>query len=292
MHFIIFDIETTGLPRSEGLSPEDDGNYPQIVQIAWISLSMGEQDVQIKSYFLNPKKRISPGAQEVHGLTKDFLKTNGTNPQEVFDDFLSDIDVSNSVIISHNIKFDFPILEAELFRLGYGRPLKNATLWCTMLAGKKYWGYKKWPKLIELAEFCSTVSPGSIDIPLESELHNAVYDVDLAMQCFVFLMRDHSHLFDNIKIKYGQSFKSVSTRKSNVERSISISSEPSSHSYGASYRNGSHGVNQNTSFQESLEVKNQKRLKDEQTTDKRGRSSFIIIIAMLAFLWMLSKCNG
>lgn len=125
-----------------------------------------------------------------------------------------------------------------------------------------------------------------------NELHNAVYDVDLAMQCFVFLMRDHSHLFDNIKIKYGQSFKSVSTRKSNVERSISISSEPSSHSYGASYRNGSHGVNQNTSFQESLEVKNQKRLKDEQTTDKRGRSSFIIIIAMLAFLWMLSKCNG
>ena len=99
---------------------------------------MGYQNAEIKSFYLCPSCKISPSAQQVHG----------SQPNEVFDEFLKDASKAE-VLISHNIKFDFPVLEAELYRWGYDRPLARKNLWCTMEAGKKYWGYKKNTKIIE-----------------------------------------------------------------------------------------------------------------------------------------------
>ena len=199
--FLIFDLETTGLLKTND-SPENYESYPQIVQISWSLLKMGYQNAEIKSFYLCPSCKISPSAQQVHG----------SQPNEVFDEFLKD--ASNAeVLISHNIKFDFPVLEAELYRWGYDRPLARKNLWCTMEAGKKYWGYKKYPKLIELAEFCNAISKDSIQINY-SNLHNAQTDVDLALQCFVFLMRDNSDLFKNIRIRYAKKQKKVLPQKS------------------------------------------------------------------------------
>ncbi len=197
--FLIFDTETTGL-FDDTLNPEIPDYYPQIVQIAWVLFGLGEQNVQIKSFYINPTKRINPGASAVHGLKKDFLKLHGSDPIKVFDEFLSDAQQA-TILIAHNIKFDFPILESELFRLGFGRPLKDKNLWCTMLAGKEYWGYKKYPKLIELAEFCNDIGH-CINIPNEDKLHDAASDVDLTLECFAFLLRDNSTLFKDLKIKY------------------------------------------------------------------------------------------
>ena len=97
-------------------------------------------------------------------------------------------------------------MESELFRLDFGRPLKNKRLWCTMLAGKEYWGSKKYPKLIELAEFCNDIGH-CINIPNKSKLHDATVDVDLTLECFIFLLRDNSHLFKDIKIRYKRTLK-------------------------------------------------------------------------------------
>ena len=101
--FLIFDLETTGLLKTND-SPENYESYPQIVQISWSLSRMGYQNAEIKSFYLCPSCKISPSAQQVHG----------SQPNEVFDEFLKD--ASNAeVLISHNIKFDFPVLEAELY---------------------------------------------------------------------------------------------------------------------------------------------------------------------------------
>ena len=63
--FLIFDTETTGL-FGDTLNPETPDYYPQIIQISWVFFGLGEQNIQIKSFYINPSKRINSGASAVH----------------------------------------------------------------------------------------------------------------------------------------------------------------------------------------------------------------------------------
>ena len=106
MKEVVLDTETTGLSVSDG---------HRIVEIGCIEL---ENLIPTKNQFhcyLNPQRKVSERALEVHGYTDEFLSTKNFF-SEVVDDFLKFIENKNLII--HNAEFDLSHLNNELTLLG------------------------------------------------------------------------------------------------------------------------------------------------------------------------------
>ena len=103
---VILDTETTGLFVKDG---------HRIVEIGCIEL---EDLVPTKNRFhcyLNPDRKVSEKALEVHGYTDEFLSTQ-KKFFDVVDDFLNFIE--NKRLVIHNAEFDLSHLNNELAILG------------------------------------------------------------------------------------------------------------------------------------------------------------------------------
>ena len=106
MKEVILDTETTGLFVKDG---------HRIVEIGCIEL---EDLVPTKNRFhcyLNPERKVSEKALEVHGYTDDFLSKQ-KKFSEVVDDFLNFVE--NKRLVIHNAEFDLSHLDNELILLG------------------------------------------------------------------------------------------------------------------------------------------------------------------------------
>ena len=106
MKEVILDTETTGLFVRDG---------HRIVEIGCIEL---ENLIPTKNRFhcyLNPEKKVSEKALEVHGYTDEFLSTQ-KKFAEIVDEFLDFIE--NKRLVIHNAEFDLSHLNNELALLG------------------------------------------------------------------------------------------------------------------------------------------------------------------------------
>ena len=106
MKEIILDTETTGLSVKDG---------HRIVEIGCIEL---ENLIPTKNRFhcyLNPERKVSKKALEVHGYTDEFLSTH-KKFVEIVDEFLGFIE--NKRLVIHNAEFDLSHLNNELSLLG------------------------------------------------------------------------------------------------------------------------------------------------------------------------------
>ena len=106
MNEVILDTETTGLDIREG---------HRIVEIGCIELK--DQIPTSKKFhcYLNPERKVSEKAFEVHGYSDEFLISK-KKFSEVCDEFLEFIE--NKKLIIHNAKFDLSFLDNELSLLG------------------------------------------------------------------------------------------------------------------------------------------------------------------------------
>src|SRR5690606_36086615 len=106
MRQIVLDTETTGLEWKKG---------NRVVEIGCVELIERRPTGRTWHCYLNPQREFEQGAQEVTGLTLDFLADKPLF-QDVVDDFLAFVDGAELVI--HNAAFDIGILDAELARVG------------------------------------------------------------------------------------------------------------------------------------------------------------------------------
>ena len=114
MRQIILDTETTGLSW-------DKGN--RVVEIGCVELVERRPTGRTFQCYLNPEREFEPGAQEVTGLTWDFL-ADKPKFADVVDEFLAFVDGAELVI--HNAAFDIAFLDAELQRLpGPARKMRD-----------------------------------------------------------------------------------------------------------------------------------------------------------------------
>ena len=102
MREIALDTETTGL------SPQ---NGDRIVEIGCVELINHMPSGRTYQTYLNPQKTMDPSAEEVHGLSNDFLKDQPLF-KEIASEFLEFI--SDSPLIIHNAEFDIGHLNNEL----------------------------------------------------------------------------------------------------------------------------------------------------------------------------------
>jgi DNA polymerase-3 subunit epsilon len=106
MRQIVLDTETTGLSWEKG---------NRVVEIGCVELVERRPTGRTFQRYLDPECDFEPGAQEVTGLTREFL-AGKPKFAEIFDEFLAFVDGAELVI--HNAAFDLGFLDAELARLG------------------------------------------------------------------------------------------------------------------------------------------------------------------------------
>ena len=107
MRQVFLDTETTGLDHNLG---------HRIIEIAAVEVINRRITRNHFHIYLNPDREIDAGAQEVHGITLEFLQDK---PR--FADVVSDFVrfVADAELIIHNAPFDVGFLNAELGRCGH-----------------------------------------------------------------------------------------------------------------------------------------------------------------------------
>jgi tetratricopeptide (TPR) repeat protein len=179
LYFLIFDVETTGLPT--GKSTKDYSNV-RIVQIAWQLYNYRRELINEKSFVIKPDGFVIPWeATQIHGISQHYAQSIGIPLLGVLNEFMDTVRNYRPIIIAHNIEFDVSVINNEfrIWKVDNSSFIFSEKI-CTMASTTSYcqiksaWGYK-WPKLEELYKKL-------FSLPLNNA-HHALFDVQATSQC-------------------------------------------------------------------------------------------------------------
>jgi len=167
MKEVILDTETTGLSVHDG---------HRIVEIACVELNDFMPTKNKFHSYLNPEKKVSEKALEVHGYTDEFLSKQ-KKFSDIVDEFLNFID--NKKLIIHNAQFDLAHLNNELALLGKKKINSENVIDTLALARDKFPGSP-----ISLDALCKRYK---IDNSKRTQ-HTALIDCDLLSKVYINLL--------------------------------------------------------------------------------------------------------
>ncbi len=174
MKEIVLDTETTGISVKDG---------HRIVEIGCIEL---DNLIPTKNKFhcyLNPERKVSEKAFEIHGYTDEFL-SHQKKFSEICEEFL--IFIENKRLIIHNADFDLSHINNELVLNGKNK-IKNETIDTLTLARDKYPG-----SAVSLDALCKRFR---IDNSKRVK-HTALIDCDLLARVYINLIDQKEPTFD------------------------------------------------------------------------------------------------
>ena len=198
--YLIFDTETTGLPKRWKAPLSDSENWPRCIQIAWQIHDPKGSVISHEDYLIRPDGFTIPfDSEQVHGISTALAQDQGFPLLEVLNKFKLALNKVNFVV-GHNVSFDRNIIGAEFLRSDLDDALEGkliidtcteetATL-CKLSGGRG--GKFKLPTLSELYNFLFKQS--------FEEAHNATADVEATSRIFLELLRKdilHPEVFDN-----------------------------------------------------------------------------------------------
>ncbi|WP_339661933.1 DNA polymerase III subunit alpha, partial [uncultured Polaribacter sp.] len=187
--YLIFDTETTGLPKSWNAPITDTDNWPRCVQIAWqLHDKMGNL-LEHNDFLIQPDGYNIPyDAERIHGISTELAQEQGISLDKglaLFNEALG----KTKFIVGQNLNFDLNIMGCEFHRLGVESNLlklpildtctEKTALMCQLPGGR--YGKFKLPTLTELHNHLFGVGFG--------EAHNATADVEATTRCFLELIR-------------------------------------------------------------------------------------------------------
>lgn len=165
MREIVLDTETTGLDPLAG---------HRVVELGCIELvNLVATGKTFHAYF-NPEMIMPAGAQDVHGLSDEFLadKPRFAERAEEFLEFIGD-----AQLVIHNAQFDIGFLNAELARVGRAK-LVNACVDTVSMARRKFPGQR-----VSLDSLCERFG---IDNSSRTK-HGALLDSELLAEVYLEL---------------------------------------------------------------------------------------------------------
>ena len=195
---IFLDTETTGLDPKQG---------HRIIEIAAIEFNNRKPTNRRFHSYINPERDIDPAAEEVHGLSIDFLQDKPLF-KDVVNDFLAF--VQNSEVVIHNAPLDVGFINAELGRLGLDKFEENTIT------------------ITDSLKFAKEIRPGqrnsldalckAFDIDNSSRtLHGALLDAQLLGEVFIGMTRGQEAIsIDFVEDDNHQVFKKVDLSKLQV----------------------------------------------------------------------------
>ena len=184
--YLFFDTETTGLPRNRNAPLHDLGNWPRLVQIAWLVFDQQGKELSGISHIIRPEGFTIPGdASRFHGISTERAIREGADLQTILTQFSEMIDQAE-YLVAHNMAFDEKIVGAEFLRKNVAHDLLRTKRICTMESSVNFcaidgpYGYK-WPTLSQL--HFKLFNTGF------EETHNAAVDVRATAKSFWELRR-------------------------------------------------------------------------------------------------------
>ncbi|MCF8321738.1 MAG: DNA polymerase III subunit alpha, partial [Flavobacterium sp.] len=209
--YLIFDTETTGLPKRWGAPISDTDNWPRCIQIAWQLHDEMGKIIEHKDYLIKPDGFNIPfDAEKVHGISTELAQEQGLPLAEVLLEFNNALS-KTKFIVGQNLGFDVNIMGCEFYRMGIQSPMSSMPVLdtCTEVTASLLklpggrGGKFKLPTLTELHQYLFN-SPFA-------EAHNATADVEATARCFFELIRTaiftkqelevESDYFDEFKLK-------------------------------------------------------------------------------------------
>ena len=166
---VVLDTETTGLSWEKG---------NRVVEIGCIELVERRPSGRSFHCYLNPDREFEQGAQEVTGLSLEFL-ADKPRFADVVEDFLAFIEGAELVI--HNAAFDVGFLNAELTRLAAGHVRiqdRCAILDSLLLARQRFPGQRN-----SLDALCKRLGVDNS----HRQLHGALLDAQLLAEAYLAL---------------------------------------------------------------------------------------------------------
>jgi len=187
--YLIFDTETTGLPKSWNAPITDTDNRPRCIQIAWQLHDELGNLIEHNDFLIQPNGfNIPYDAERIHGISTELAQEQGISLAESLQLFNEALQ-KTKFIVGQNVGFDINIMGCEFHRLGIENNLTKLPLLdtCTektalmcQLPGGRY-GKFKLPTLTELHKHLFGQD--------FAEAHNATADVEATTRCFLELIR-------------------------------------------------------------------------------------------------------
>ena len=167
MRQIILDTETTGLSWEKG---------NRIVEIGCLELVGRRPTGRHFHRYFNPGREMEPGAQEVTGLTLEFLQDKPAFATAV-DELLEFI--AGAELIIHNASFDVGFLDYELSLAGahYGRIGDHASVLDTLAMARERWPGQR----NSLDALCKRLGVDNA----HRKLHGALLDAELLADVYL-----------------------------------------------------------------------------------------------------------
>lgn len=199
--YLIFDTETTGLPRNWNAPLTDSDNWPRCIQIAWqLHDEMGNL-IEHQDYLIKPDGFNIPfDAEKIHGISTELAEAEGIALSEMMAKFQEALS-KTKFIVGQNVGFDLNIMGAEFLRLGQENPLPEFPLLdtctettaqlCQIPGGRG--GKFKLPTLSELHQFLFSEA--------FAEAHNATADVEATTRCFFELVRRQIYSVEELDVQ-------------------------------------------------------------------------------------------
>ena len=209
MRVLVFDTETTGLPKTKIMSQDTLNLWPHIVQFSYVIYDINLNDIVGSSnniVKLGEGVIIPEESVNIHGITNDISNMKGTHINIILKDFfyhLRNVDL----LVGHNVSFDINMVKIELMRMIYLNEIQDETklyktdlhlltnfknICCTLKDsiqlckietldkyGKPYF---KYPKLVELHKKLFETTPNN--------LHNSFNDILVPLRCYVKMKHD------------------------------------------------------------------------------------------------------
>ena len=203
MREVILDTETTGLDPKTG---------HRLVEIGAVELiNHTPTGVNYQTY-INPERDVDAGAQEIHGLTNEFLKQHPkfADISLEFMNFLSD-----STLVIHNAPFDLAFINMELSRLGMAPIYSERVIDTLVLARKKFPGAQA-----NLDALCRRFGIEN----RHRELHGALVDAALLADVYIELIGGKEPTL-SLSTKKAKMVAENTTRVYHLPRSFPVSEE-------------------------------------------------------------------
>jgi DNA polymerase-3 subunit alpha len=216
--FLIFDTETTGLPKNWNAPISDTDNWPRCVQIAWQLHNEYGELIEHQDFLIKPEDfNIPYDAEQIHGISTQLAEKKGEDLEKVlylFNEALS----KSKFVVGQNVGFDLKIMGCEYIRKNIETTLNKlpvldtctettASL-CQIPGGRG--GKFKLPTLTELHQYL-------FKKPF-AEAHNATADVEATTRCFFELIRQRVYTKEELDVPadYFQHFDAKNPTTINV----------------------------------------------------------------------------
>ena len=183
-YLLFIDTETSDLPKDWNAPYSQEGNWPFIVQVAWLVYTYDGKLIKSENHYIRDTDyNITERSHNIHKIGTDFLNEKGEERRAVMEVLRQDLLKYNPLVVGHFMQLDYHMIGVGFHRAGLENPLPQLDTFCTMLltAGFLRLAPSRGLKLGELYE--------RLFHKRMKNQHDALTDAKITAECFFELRK-------------------------------------------------------------------------------------------------------